>query len=163
MLEKAIRAYINKSLETAEVIEELIRLAKKMREADEETKKLKMTEDEVAFYDAIRDNDSAVQILGNETLRIIARELVEMVRRNVTIDWTLRESVQARLRLMVKKILKKYGYPPDKQAKAIQLVLEQANIICKDWAEKEESQISKLISEPGLELAVADKDKKYVP
>ena len=136
MLEKSIRRYQNKSIETARVIEELIRLAKDMREANKRGEKLNLTEDELAFYDALEVNDSAVKVLGDETLRTIARELADTIRSNVTIDWTLRESVQARLRVMVKRVLKKYGYPPDKQKKATETVLEQASLIAKDWAEK---------------------------
>jgi len=100
-------------------------------------KKLYLTEDEVAFYDALADNESAREVLGDETLKAIARELVDMVRKNVSIDSTLRESVQARLRVLVKKILKKHGYPPDKQQKATETVLEQAKLLCKDWAENQ--------------------------
>jgi len=136
MLEKTIRKYQNKSIETARVIEELIRLAKDMREANKRGEKLNLTEDELAFYDALEVNDSAVKVLGDETLRTIARELAATIRNNVTIDWTLRESVQARLRVNVKRVLKKYGYPPDKQKKATETVLEQATLIAKDWAEK---------------------------
>jgi type I restriction enzyme R subunit len=136
MLEKTIRKYQNKSIETARVIEELIRLAKDMCEANKRGEKLNLTEDELAFYDALEVNDSAVKVLGDETLRTIARELADTIRNNVTIDWTLRESVQARLRVMVKRVLKKYGYPPDKQKKATETVLEQASLIAKDWAEK---------------------------
>jgi len=136
MLEKSIRKYQNKSIETAKVIEELIRLAKDMREASKRGEKLNLTDDEVAFYDALEVNDSAVKVLGNETLRAIARELADTIRKNVKIDWTLRESVQAKLRISVKRILKKYGYPPDKQKKATDTVLEQATLIAKDWAEK---------------------------
>jgi type I restriction enzyme R subunit len=133
MLEKAIRKYTNRTIEAAEVIEELIELAKKMRESDKRGEKLKLTEDEVAFYDALETNDSAVKVLGDETLRTIARELVDTIRKNVSIDWTLRESVQALLRVKVKRVLKKYGYPPDKQKKATETVLEQAHLTCKDW------------------------------
>jgi type I restriction enzyme R subunit len=136
MLEKTIRKYQNKSIETAKIIEELIRLAKDMREAKKRGEKLNLTDDELAFYDALEVNDSAVKVLGDETLRTIARELADTIRNNVTIDWTLRESVQARLRINVKRILKKYGYPPDKQKKATETVLEQATLIAKDWAEK---------------------------
>ena len=136
MLEKAIRKYQSKTIETAKVIEELIRLAKDMRDANKRGEKLNLTEEELAFYDALEVNDSAVKVLGDKTLRTIARELTDTIRRNVTIDWTLRESVQARLRVMVKRILKKYGYPPDKQKKATETVLEQATLIAKDWAEK---------------------------
>jgi len=89
-----------------------------------------MLDEELAFYDALEVNDSAVKVLGDETLRAIARELVETVRRNVTIDWTVKESVRAELRTMVKRILRKYGYPPDKQEKATQPVLEQAELLC---------------------------------
>jgi type I restriction enzyme R subunit len=106
-----------------------------MREANRRGEQLKMTEDEVAFYDALEVNDSAVMVLGDDTLKTIARELVEMVHNNVTIDWTVREMVRAKLRVMVKRILRKYGYPPDKQEKATQTVLEQAELIARDWAE----------------------------
>ncbi len=118
----------------AQVIEELIQLAKEMREADRRGEDLGLTDDEIAFYDALEVNDSAVAVLGDETLRTIARELVETVRRNVTIDWTVRETVRAKLRVMVKRILRKYGYPPDKQEKATQTVLQQAELLCADWA-----------------------------
>ncbi len=133
MLEKTIRKYQNKAIEVAKVIEELVALAKQMREANKRGEKLYLSEDELAFYDALEVNDSAVKVLGDETLRNIARELVNTVRSNVTIDWTLRESVQAKLRVMVKRILRKYGYPPDKQKRATETVLEQATLICKDW------------------------------
>lgn len=134
MLEKTIRQYHNRTLEAAQVIHELIRLAKEMREAHRRGENLGLTEDELAFYDALETNDSAVKVLGDETLQTIARDLVEIVRKNVTIDWTVRESVRARLRTLVKRILRKYGYPPDKQEKATQTVLEQAEFLCKDWA-----------------------------
>lgn len=119
---------------TAQVIEELIQLAKEMRAASARGDELGMTDDEVAFYDALEANDSAVQVLGDETLKTIARELVDTVRRNVTIDWTLRENVRAQLRVLVKRILRKYGYPPDKQKKATQMVLEQAEVLSEIWA-----------------------------
>ncbi|MGI8836530.1 MAG: type I restriction endonuclease subunit R [Pyrinomonadaceae bacterium] len=134
MLEKAIIKYQNRAIETAAVIQELIDLARDMREAEKRGEELGLNEDEKAFYDALGVNDSAVQVLGDETLTTIARELVEMVRRNVTIDWTAKESVRAKLRIMVKRILRKYGYPPDKQEGATQTVLEQAELLCKDWA-----------------------------
>ena len=135
MLERTIRAYQNRTLESAEVIAELIKLAEEMREAEKRGEKLNLTEDEIAFYDALEVNDSAVKVLGDETLKGIARELVETVRNNVTIDWTVKESVRAKLRVMVKRILRKHGYPPDKQEKATLTVLEQAALIAKDWAE----------------------------
>ena len=134
LLEQSVRAYQNRAVEAAQVIEELIALAKEMRAAQQRGESLNLTDDEVAFYDALEVNDSAVQVLGDETLRKIARELVETVRRNVTIDWTVRESVRARLRVMVRRILRKYGYPPDKQEKATLTVLEQAELIARDWA-----------------------------
>ena len=135
MLENAIRRYQNKAIEAAKVIEELIGLAKKMREAEKRGEDLGLSEDEIAFYDALEVNDSAVKVLGDETLRTIARELVTTVRNNLTIDWTLKESVQAKLRVMVKRILRKYGYPPDKEKKATETVLEQATLLCRDWTE----------------------------
>lgn len=135
MLERTIRAYQNRTLESAEVIAELIKLAEEMREAQKRGDKLSLTEDEVAFYDALEVNDSAVKVLGDDTLKDIARELVEIVRNNVTIDWTVKEFVRAKLRVMVKRILRKYGYPPDKQEKATQTVLEQAELIAADWAD----------------------------
>jgi hypothetical protein len=95
---------------------------------------LKLSEDELAFYDALETNDSAVKVLGDEALRTIAQELVKTVRANVTIDWTLRENVRAQLRVLVKRILRKYGYPPDKQEKATQTVLEQAALLSDAWA-----------------------------
>jgi type I restriction enzyme R subunit len=116
------------------VIEELIGLARDMREANARGESLGLSEDELAFYDALETNDSAVKVLGDETLRAIARELVTTVRNNVTIDWTLRENVRAQLRVLVKRILRKHGYPPDKQERATQLVLEQAEVLSGDWA-----------------------------
>jgi len=115
MLEQTIRRYQNRAIEAAQVIEELISLARDMREADARGKKLGLSEEELAFYDALETNDSAVKVLGDETLRTIARELVKTVRSNVTIDWTIRENVRAQLRVLVKRILRKYGYPPDRQ------------------------------------------------
>jgi type I restriction enzyme, R subunit len=94
-----------------------------------------LSNDELAFYDALETNDSAVQVLGDDTLKTIARELVETVRRNVTIDWTIRDNVRAHLRVLVKRILRKYGYPPDKQERATQTVLEQAEVLSEIWAE----------------------------
>ncbi len=129
LLEKAIKAYTNKSIETAEIIQELIDLAKKIREEQNRGKNLGLNEDEVAFYDALADNESAKEVLGDEALRKIAKELVVTVKKNITIDWSVRENDQAKLRLIVKKILKKYGYPSDKQEKATIIVLEQAKLL----------------------------------
>ena len=133
MLEEAIRKYQNRAIETAQVIQELIDLAKDMREASKRGENLGFTEEELAFYDALEVSDSAVKVLGDETLKAIARELVDTVHKNTTIDWTVKESVKAKLRTMVKRILRKYGYPPDKQEKATQTVLEQAELLCKEW------------------------------
>ncbi|HEX9640189.1 MAG TPA: type I restriction enzyme endonuclease domain-containing protein, partial [Candidatus Krumholzibacteria bacterium] len=134
MLEQTIRRYQNRAIEAAQVIEELIQLAKDMREADARGEVLGLSEDELAFYDALETNDSAVKVLGDEKLRTIARELVETVRKNVAIDWTLRENVRAQLRVLVKRILRKHGYPPDKREKATQTVLEQAEVLSAEWA-----------------------------
>ena len=134
MLEQSLRRYQNRAIEAAQAIEELIHLAREMREAASRGEELGLNEDELAFYDALETNDSAVQVLGDETLRDIARELVDTVRSNVTIDWTLRENVRAQLRVLVRRILRKYGYPPDKQAKATQTVLEQAEALSEGWA-----------------------------
>ena len=134
MLEQTLRRYQNRAIEAAQVIEELIELAREMRDANERGERLGLSEDELAFYDALETNDSAVQVLGDETLRAIARQLVETVRGNVTIDWTLRENVRAHLRVLVRRILRKHGYPPDKQEKATQTVLEQAEVLSEGWA-----------------------------
>jgi type I restriction enzyme R subunit len=134
MLEQAIRRYQNRAIETAQVIEELIALAKDMRAANQRGTDLGLSDDEVAFYDALETNDSAVRVLGEPTLKTIARELVAAVRTNVTIDWTVRENVRANLRVIVKRILRKYGYPPDKQEKATLTVLEQAEVLSEGWA-----------------------------
>jgi type I restriction enzyme R subunit len=133
MLERAIAKYQNRAIETAQVIEELIALAKEMREASQRGEKLGLSDDEVAFYDALEVNDSAVAVLGDDTLRLIAQDLVKSVKNSVTIDWTVRENVRAQMRVIIKRILRKYGYPPDKQARATELVLEQAEVLCKDW------------------------------
>jgi type I restriction enzyme R subunit len=134
MLEQTLRRYQNRAIEAAQVIEELIALAKDMREANARGAALGLSEDELAFYDALETNDSAVKVLGDGTLRTIAQELVRTVRANVTIDWTLRENVRAQIRVLVKRILRKYGYPPDKQEKATQTVLEQAALLSEEWA-----------------------------
>ena len=134
MLERSIRAYQNRTIEAAQVIEQLIQTAKELRLARDRGEELGLTSDELAFYDALETNDSAVQVLGDETLRTIATELVKTVRNNVTINWTMKESVRANLRRLVKRILRKYDYPPDKQAKAAETVLEQAEVLCENWA-----------------------------
>jgi type I restriction enzyme R subunit len=135
MLEETIRRYQNRTIEAAQVIAELLELAKKIKDEREKGNKMGLTPEEVAFYDALCDNESAVLELGDETLKNIARELVILLRKNVTIDWTIRESIQARLRIYIKRLLNKYHYPPDKQEKATVIVLEQASLLAKDWVE----------------------------
>ena len=134
LLERALLRYQNRSIESAQVIEELIELAKQMREANERGEALGLSEDELAFYDALETNESAVKVMGDDTLCDIARELVETIRNNVTIDWTIREDVRARLRVRVRRILNRRGYPPDKQEKTTQTVLEQAEVLSAVWA-----------------------------
>ena len=134
MLEAAIRKYQNRAIEAAAVIEELIALAKEMREAESRGEKLGLTDEEVAFYDALGTNESAVQAMGDENLRFIAQELLKTIRENVTIDWAVKESARAKLRVIVKRILRKHGYPPDLQEKATQTVLQQAELLCSEWA-----------------------------
>ena len=133
MLKSALNAYHNRAIATQEVIEELIRLAKKMDAATKRGEDLGLNDDEIAFYDALAANESAVKAMGNDELKVIAAELVTQVRKSVSIDWTLRESAQAKIRVMVKRILKKHGYPPDMQEEATQTVLAQAKLLCADW------------------------------
>ena len=133
-LEESIRKYQNRSLETAQIIEEMIELAKVMRDAHKRGEDLGFSDEELAFYDALEVNDSAVKVLGDEVLKTIARELADSVRRNVSIDWTVRENARAKMRTLVKRILRKYGYPPDKQETATKTVMEQAELLCKDLA-----------------------------
>ncbi len=134
MLQEAINRYQNRAIEAAQVIEELIAIARQMREADKRGEELGLSEEELAFYDALETNDSAVKVLGDETLRKIAQSLVKTVRANVTVDWTVREDRRAYLRALVKRTLRKYNYPPDKQEKATQTVLSQAELLSEYWA-----------------------------
>lgn len=134
MLETAIRKYQNNLLSTAEIIQELIEIAKEVRESDRQGEKLNLTKDEVAFYNALEINDSAIKVLGDETLRDIAKEIADKVKRNATIDWTIRESARAKLMVLVRRTLSKYGYPPDKQQKAIDTVLKQAELLADTFA-----------------------------
>ena len=129
MLEQSIQRYQNRTVEAAQVILELIELARQMRDADRRGEELGLSEAEVAFYDALAENESAVEVLGDETLRELAMELVETVRRNAAIDWTVKESVRAKMRVMVRRLLRRYKYPPDKQEAATQTVLEQAELL----------------------------------
>ncbi|HEX4516375.1 MAG TPA: DUF3387 domain-containing protein, partial [Polyangiaceae bacterium] len=135
LLEESIRRYQNRAIEAAQVIEELLALARDMREASRRGEKLHLTADELAFYDALEVNDSAVKVLGDDALCTIARELVKRVRANVSIDWTVRESVRAKLRVIVKRILRDYGYPPDKAESATTTVLQQAELLSSYWME----------------------------
>jgi len=134
MLADAIKRYQNNAITAAEIIEELIRLAKEIKEADKRGENLNLDFRELAFYDALEVSDSAVQILGDDILKTIARELVISVKNSVTIDWDKKESVQAKMRVMIKRILKKYGYPPEKQDQAVKTILEQAKMIADDFS-----------------------------
>ena len=134
-LEQAVNAYRNRALETTEILDELIALAREVRAADARGEATGLSPAELAFYEALEVNDSAVAVLGDETLRIIARELVRSVRKNATVDWTVRESVRARLRTEVRRTLRRYGYPPDRQERATETVLQQAELLSSEWAQ----------------------------
>jgi type I restriction enzyme R subunit len=137
MLETAIKKYNNGLLTTAEIIQFLVdEVAKKIREHDERERHLGLSKEEIAFYDALAENKSAVKVLGDEKLRIIAIEVAEKVKANATIDWTIRESARAKLMVLVKRTLNKYGYPPDMQQKAVDTVLKQAELLA-DYFAKE--------------------------
>ena len=133
-LKQTLNAYHNRAIATQEVIEELIKLAKEMDAAGKRGENLGLTDDEIAFYDALAANESAVQAMGDDKLKLIAAELITQVRKSVTIDWTLRESARAKIKVMVKRILNRYGYPPDLQEEAVKTVLMQAELLCADWA-----------------------------
>ncbi|MCW5556840.1 MAG: type I restriction endonuclease subunit R [Verrucomicrobiae bacterium] len=133
-LKKTLNAYHNRAISTMEVIEELIRLAKELDAATKRGEELGLTDDEIAFYDALAANESAVKVMGDDKLKVIATELITKVRQSVTIDWTLREGARAKIRVLVKRILNKYGYPPDLQDAAVQTVLQQAELLCAEWA-----------------------------
>ena len=134
MLSSVIMRYQNRSIETAQVMEELVEMAKKFREAASRGEELGLSEDEVRFYDALANNESAVRELTDETLKKIAHELTENLRQNLSVDWSERDSVRAKLRLMVKRILRKYKYPPDLQDAAVELVLAQAQALGEAWS-----------------------------
>ena len=136
MLDGAINKYQNNLLTTAEVIDELIKIAQDLKKADMRSSEMGLSSDELAFYDVLSLNDSASEVLGDEQLRIIAREVADKVRKNTTIDWAVKESVRARLMVIVRRILKKYGYPPDKQEQAIQLVMTQAANLADNWVQE---------------------------
>lgn len=139
MLDEAVKRYQTRIKDSGPIIEQLIELAKKVREAKERGEKMNMREDEIAFYDALADNPTAETILGDATLKAIAHELVESVRRNTTIDWQLKESVQAKMRTLIKRILRKYKYPPDDPATgeyttSVNKVLSQAEVLADYWS-----------------------------
>ena len=136
MLENAIKRYQNNLLSAAQIIDELIELAKEIRKEDNRIKELGLTEYEVAFYDALANNDSAKAVMSDEVLKELAHVLVERVRANTAIDWTIKESVQAKLRTIVKRTLRKYGYPPDMQLLATENILQQAKLLADEWSEK---------------------------
>jgi type I restriction enzyme, R subunit len=133
-LQKTLNAYHNRAISTMQVIEELIKLAKDLDTASKAGREMGLTDDEKAFYDALAANDSAVTAMGDAKLKVIAAELITQVKKSVTIDWNLRESARARIKVMVKRILNKYGYPPDLQEDAVKTVLAQAELLCADWA-----------------------------
>ena len=141
MLKSTIAKYHSRAIATQEIIEELIQLAKEIQAANQRGPDMGLNDDEICFYDALAMNESAVEVLGVDELKVIAVELVKQVRKSVTIDWTRRESVRARIRVMVRRILRKHGYPPDLQEKATRTVLEQAEEICGDlvvWRKPED-------------------------
>ena len=132
-LQKTLNAYRNRAISTMQVIEELIKLAKDLDAATKAGKEMGLTDDEKAFYDALAANESAVAVMGDDKLKFIASELITQVKKSVTIDWTVRESARAKIKVMVKRILNKYGYPPDLQEEAVKTVLAQAELLCADW------------------------------
>jgi type I restriction enzyme R subunit len=133
LLDGVIKRYQNRSIETAQVIEELIEMARKFAAAGKRGEKLGLNDDELSFYDALANNEASVRELGDETLAKIAHELTDNLRKNLSVDWSNRENVRAKLRLMVRRILRKYKYPPDQQEEAAELVLSQAKVLCEAW------------------------------
>ncbi len=133
LLTDALNKYRNRSIETSQVIEELIQMAKDFRTEKDRGQNLGLNNDELVFYDALSDNDSAKEVLGDEILKKMAHELTEQLRKSVTIDWAKRESVRANIRLKIRRLLKKYKYPPDKEDAAVKLVLEQAETLSQSW------------------------------
>ena len=132
-LEDAVARYHANAITTAEVLQELIELAKDIRAARQRGEEQGLSDEEIAFYDALAENESAVQIMGDDKLRLIAHELLMSLRENVSVDWAHRDSARARMRVLVKRILRKYGYPPDLQDVAVQTVLQQAEALLSDW------------------------------
>ena len=134
MLKRIMNAYHNRAIATHEIIDELLNLAREMRGAAQRGEDMGLQEDELAFYDALAENQSAMEAMGVDELKLIAAELVTKVRQSVTIDWTVRENARAKIRVIVRRILRNHGYPPDLQDSATKLVLEQAEVICADLA-----------------------------
>ena len=134
LLEQTIHRYQNRTIDAAQVISDLIDLARELRDAGHRGETLGLNDDELAFYDALAENQSAVQVMGDKQLAVIALDLVKSVRANVTIDWTVKEGARAKMRILVKRILRKYGYPPDLQDAATTLVLEQAELLAAQWS-----------------------------
>ena len=135
LLEQTIHRYQNRTIDAAQVISDLIDLARELRDAGQRGETLGLNDDELAFYDALAENQSAVQVMGDQQLAVIALELVKSVRANVTIDWTVKEGARAKMRILVKRILRKYGYPPDLQDAATNLVLQQAELLAAQWSD----------------------------
>ncbi|MFH1619685.1 MAG: HsdR family type I site-specific deoxyribonuclease, partial [bacterium] len=165
LLEESIRKYHAKAIDNARILQELLNIARKMREARKKGEELGLTDDEIAFYDALETNDSAVKILGDEILKQIARDLFKAIKASTSIDWTIKESVQARIRLAVKKILKKYGYPPDKRKHAVETVLKQARLTCHEVAEAIIPAHDDFLSDltPDFELEESERYVNYLP
>lgn len=128
----SIRKYQNRAIETTQVIIELIELAREISEAEKRGEKIGLTPDELAFYDALADNESAREVMGDDILKQIARDLTMAIRNNISVDWAIRDSVQAKMKMIIKRLLKKYGYPPDKTAKAVDVVMEQTKLMCQN-------------------------------
>ena len=133
MLENAIKKYQNTLLTTAQVIEELIRLAKEIRDSAKRGEQFNLSDEELDFYDALANNEIAREVLGDEKLRDLARVLVQRIKANTSIDWTIKENVRAKLKVIVKRLLRQYDYPPDKQLLATENVLKQAELLADDW------------------------------
>ena len=136
MLESAIRKYQNRAIETTQIIIELIELAKEINEAEKRGQKTGLSPDELAFYDALAENESAREVMGDEILKQIARDLTQSIKNNISVDWTIRESVQAKMKMTIKRLLKKYGYPPDKTPKAVDIVMEQTKLMCENESKR---------------------------
>ena len=136
LLANTLIKYQNRAIETAIVIQELIDLAKQISEAEDRGNNSGLSQDELAFYDALADNESAKDVLGDDTLKQIARELTVSIRNDMSVDWTIRESVQAKMKTTIKRLLKKYGYPPDQSARAVEIVLEQSKLMALSIAEE---------------------------